>query len=45
MNCFKLRTTVNESIFLFNDDIIAVSAIGVETNNTFFIMLCTLSYL
>lgn len=45
INCFRLLTTVNESMFLFNDDIIAVKAIGVDTNNTFFIMLFTLSYL
>ena len=38
-------TTVNESIFLFIDDIIAVSAIGIETNNIFFIIVLTLSYL
>lgn len=45
INCFKLLTTVKESIFLFNDDIIAVKAIGVETNKTFFIILFTFSYL
>ena len=45
MNCFKLLTTVNESIFLFNDDIIAVNAIGIETYNIFFMIFLTLSYL
>lgn len=45
MNCFKLLTTVNESIFLFNDDIIAVNAIGIETINILFIIVTTLSYL
>ena len=44
-NCFKLLTTVNESIFLLSDDIIAVNAIGVDTSNTFFIIFFTLSYL
>ena len=44
INCFKLLTTVNESIFLFSDDIIAVKAIGIETINIFFIIVLTLSY-
>lgn len=44
-NSFKLLTTVNESMFLFNDDIIAVSAIGIDTINILFIIVFTLSYL
>ena len=44
-NSFKLLTTVNESIFLFTDDNIAVNAIGNETHKIFFIMLLLLSYL
>ena len=44
-NSFKLLTTVNESMFLFKDDIIAVNAIGAETRSTFFIMFFTLMYL
>ena len=45
INSFRLLTTVNESIFLFNDDIIAVSAIGIDTNSIFFIIVLILSYL
>ena len=45
INSFRLLTTVNESIFLFIDDIIAVNAIGIETSNIFFIIFLTLSYL
>src|SRR5699024_164570 len=45
INSFKLLTTVNESMFLFNDDIIAVRAIGIDTINIFFIIFLTLSYL
>ena len=45
INCFKLLTTVKESIFLFKDDIIAVNAIGTETIKIFFIIVLTLSYL
>lgn len=45
MNCFKLLTTVKESIFLFKDDMIAVSAIGIETNKILLMMVLTLSYL
>ena len=45
INCFRLLTTVNESIFLFNEDIIAVKAIGIDTNNIFLIIVFTLSYL
>ena len=44
-NSFRLLTTVNESIFLFIDDIIAVNAIGIETSKIFFIIFLTLSYL
>lgn len=44
-NSFKLLTTVNESIFLFKDDIIAVNDIGIDTINIFFIIFFTLSYL
>ena len=45
MNCFRLLTTVKESIFLFKDDMIAVSAIGIETNKILLMMVLTLSYL
>ena len=44
-NSFKLLTTVNESMFLFIEDNIAVSAIGKETNNIFFIIFLLRSYL
>ena len=44
-NSFRLLTTVNESMFLFKEDIIAVKAIGIETNKIFFIIVLTLSYL
>lgn len=44
-NSFNPLTTVNESIFLFNDDIIAVNDIGIDTINIFFIIVFTLSYL
>ena len=44
-NCFRLLTTVNESMFLLSDDIIAVKAIGADTSNTFFMIVFTLSYL
>ena len=43
-NFFKFLTTVNESIFLFIDDIIAVNVIGIDTNNIFLITSDTLSY-
>lgn len=45
MNCFKLLTTVKESIFLLSDDIIAVKAIGIETNKILLMIVFTLSYL
>lgn len=45
INSFKLLTTVNESIFLFKEDIIAVKAIGMETIRILFIIVRTLSYL
>ena len=45
INSFRLLTTVNESIFLFNDDIIAVNAIGIDTYSIFFMIFLTLSYL
>ena len=44
-NCFRLLTTVNESMFLLSDDIIAVNAIGADTSNTFLMIVFTLSYL
>ena len=44
-NCFSPLTTVTESIFLFNYDIIALNAIGIETNNMFLIINATLSCL
>jgi len=43
-NFFKFLTTVNESTFLFIDDIIAVNVIGIDTNNIFLITSDTLSY-
>lgn len=45
INSFNDLTTVNESIFLFSDDIIAVNAIGIETYKILFIIVFTLSYL
>ena len=45
MNCFKLLTTVKESIFLLSDDMIAVKAIGTETNKILLMIVFTLSYL
>ena len=45
INFFKFLTTVNESTFLFIDDIIAVNVIGIDTNKIFFIIFDTLSYL
>lgn len=44
-NSFKLLTTVNESIFLFTDERIAVIAIGSDTSTIFLTILLTLSYL
>ena len=42
INFFRFLTTVNESIFLFIDDIIAVSVIGIDTYSIFFIIFDTL---
>ena len=42
---FKFLTTVNESTFLFIEDIIAVNVIGIDTNKILFIIVDTLSYL
>ena len=40
-----LQTSVNGDMFLFNDDIIAVNAIGIDTNKIFLTIVLTLSYL
>lgn len=45
INCFKLLTTVKESMFLFREDMIAVKAIGMETIKILLIIVITLSYL
>lgn len=45
INCFKLLTTVNESIFLFKEDMIAVKAMGIDTIKILLIIVFTLSYL
>ena len=45
INCFKLLTTVKESIFLLREDMIAVNAIGMDTIKILLIMVTTLSYL
>lgn len=42
INSFKLLTTVKESIFLLSDDMIAVKAIGTDTNKIFLIIVFTL---
>ena len=44
-NSFSPLTTVNESIFLFSEDIIADSAIGIDTNNIFLTIIIILSFL
>ena len=44
-NFFSPLTTVIESIFLFNVDIIALKVIGVDTNNIFFTTFFRLSCL
>ena len=45
INALKFLTTVNESTFLFIEDIIAVNVIGIETNKILLIIVDTLSYL
>lgn len=45
INCFRLLTTVKESIFLLSEDIMAVRAIGIETINIFLMIVIILSYL
>ena len=45
INALKFLTTVNESTFLFIEDIIAVNVIGIDTNKILLIIVDTLSYL